>query len=138
MSDMKCGRCADMEACTEHPEQIVGSRWQDGRVWDVRVVGVFPGRTDRWCVVHENGNVAGMFSMYEFDAGVRVPEVPAPMPTSDRELWVNVYPEGFDGYLGASQPSRKMAIARGAPGSLGVVQLAPVPESWQPAERSTP
>jgi len=69
---------------------------------------------------------------------VRLPEVPAPMPTSDRELWVNVYPEGFDGYLGASQPSRKMAIARGAPGSLGVVQLAPVPESWQPTERSKP
>ena len=82
MSDIKCGRCADLKACTDHPEALVGSRWRphSGPVV-VRVVALFPGLTDYWCALNEDYNTAEVFGLARFDNWVRLPEVPAPSPT---------------------------------------------------------
>jgi len=80
--DVKCERCEQLKACSDHPEALVGSRWQSGVLPVVRVVAGFPGRTDCWCVVFEpDGGSVGVLSLVTFDRWVRLPEAPAPMPT---------------------------------------------------------
>ena len=136
MSDIKCGRCADLKACRDHPEALVGSRWRAGRRENMRVVGVvFHPRLGRWCAVAEADGHTGVYSMYQIGRWARLPEAPAPMPTTDDEMWVNVYP---DGRLGTIRPTRAEAVAVAGNDSVGTVRLVPDPESWQPAEQSKP
>jgi len=139
MNDTKCERCEQLKACTDHPEALVGSRWQPaGSCETVRVVGVFPGHIGLlglWYVVYETDDSPGVLSLSTLDAWVRLPEPPAAMPTMTEEHWVSVH---ADGWFSRVHPSREGAIHAALHGWLGVVQLAPVSSSWQPAERSKP
>ena len=72
MNDIECGRCADMKACADHPEQILGSRWETGSGRVVRVVTAFSGSAGRWCVRYETSGAWSTARLARFDLWVRL------------------------------------------------------------------